>query len=1065
MRFWKPLLQLLALSLSSSLLLAAQSDRIAGAIDSSQRVAVQGNVHGLAQARFDIGRADGGKMMYGVTLAFRSSAAQQQALTTLLAQQQDQTSPNFHKWLTPAQFADQFGMTQADVNQIVGWLESEGMTVTAVANSRNQISFQGTVAQIEAAFSTEIHDYLVDGEIHFANAVNPSVPAAFAATVSSIGHLHNFQPKAHSIVHAMSSSEADPHFTSAISGNHFVAPGDFATIYGVNGLYNGGNDGTGQKIVLTGQSSINLADVANFRSAAGLATNVPTLLLVPNTGTSTRCSGDEGESDLDVEWSGGVAKNASITLVYAGLAGGDTCTNRQFGAFDALEYAIDQNLAPIISNSYGNCETVVGSADAQTMQGWIQQANTQGQTVMSAAGDSGAADCDFQVTSATHGLAVDIPAAIPEVTAMGGTEFDGDAEGVATNGNVPATQYWSGTTSGVDAISSALSYIPEMGWNDTASSDNSSGDLLASGGGASIFFAKPTWQAGTGVPNDNKRDVPDLALNASSFHDPYLFCSEDGANGAIQASCTSGFRTGSGGGLTAVGGTSAAAPTFAGILALISQSMGSFGLGNINPTLYSLAAGASSPFNDVTVGNNNVPCANPSPDCPTTSPFQFGFSAGTGYDQVTGLGSVNANALATTWDGSRASSSITVTPSSTTIFGGTNISFAVVVTASTSVVGSVSFSTLTNGTNTALGKATLNTPYPSAANGTATFTTGALPVGTNTVTATYMGDAAHSLAASSGITVNVTTPFTLSTTPPNVSLNVAAGGSVATTITVTPAAGFTGTVTFTNSTAFLPGSCSSGLPVGALCNFSPNSVTLNGSSAATVVMTISTAANMAIPSGAQAITVTGTSGSASITTPVNLTVTPSSEAFTLTSGSGVTFPVPVGATAAVQLTVNSASGFVVGTGAGATTALPLTYSCSGIPVTAEISCTLPNGGQPDNATGVTINLVTTPVTTELLPPALGRGSRVFYALLLPGLFGLVLAVGSRGRGVRLLSLIIGLGCSTLWLGACGGSNNNNNSLKNPGTPPGVYAVTINATTGGANPISSSLAITLNVTAQ
>jgi hypothetical protein len=250
-----------------------------------------------------------------------------------------------------------------------------------------------------------------------------------------------------------------------------------------------------------------------------------------------------------------------------------------------------------------------------------------------------------------------------------------------------------------------------------------------------------------------------------------------------------------------------------------------------------------------------------------------------------------------------------------------------------------------------------------------------------------------------------------------------------------------------------------------LCNFNPNSVTLNGSSAATVVMTISTVANMAVPAGVQAITVTGTSGTASATTPVNLTVTPSTETFTLTSGSGVTFPIPVGATAAVQLSVNSANGFVVGTGAGATTVLPLTYSCSGFPATAEIGCTLPNGGQPTNASAVTINLVTTPVTTELLPPALGRGGRLFYGLLLPGLFGIVFAVGSRGRGVRLFSLIIVLGCSTLWLGACGGSNNNNNSLKNPGTPPGVYAVTINATTGGANPISSSLAITLNVTAQ
>ncbi len=1057
MRFWKLLLPLLASSLSSSLCLAAQPDRITGPIDSSQRVVVQGNVHGLAQSRFDIGRADGSKLMNGVTLAFRPSAAQQLALANLLAQQQDRSSPNFHKWLTPTQFADSFGMTQADINQVAGWLESQGFTVTSVANSRNQISFEGTVGQIEVAFNTEIHDYLVEGEIHFANSVNPSVPAAFASSVLSVGHLHNFQPKPHAIVHGMSSVAA-PHFTSAITGNHFVTPGDFATIYHVAGLYSGGNDGSGQKIVLTGQSSINLSDVANFRSAAGLAANVPTLLLMPNTGTSTRCGGDEGESDLDVEWSGGVAKSASITLVYAGLASGDTCSNRQFGAFDALQYAIDQNLAPIISNSYGNCEGVgVQIGEAQTIQGWIQQANAQGQTVISASGDSGAADCDYQVTTATLGLAVDIPAAIPEVTAMGGTEFNGDAEAVVSNGNAPATQYWSGTTGGTDTISSALSYIPELAWNDTANSNNSGGDLLASGGGASIFFAKPAWQIGTGVPNDNKRDVPDLALNASPLHDPYLFCSEDGSNGGIQASCTSGFRTGSGGLLTAVGGTSAAAPTFAGIIALINQYLVSNGfqanpgISNANPNLYYIAANNPTAMNDVTSGSNIVPCTEGTKGCPSASPFQYGFEAGAGYDQVTGLGSVNAYELAIAWGELFTLSTTSISPSTTTIIEGNNVTLTATVTPP-STTGSVSF--YANASTTALGTVSLS-------NGSASLTTAALTGGTNSVVGTYHGINASSTSAAVNITV--TPPYTL--TPIPTSLSVTAGTQASTSITIAPATGFTGTVTFTNSTASTVGSCSSGLPAGALCSFSPNSVTLNGSTASTVIMTITTTANMALPTGAQAITVTGTSGAASISTPVNLTVTASTETFTLTSGSGVTFPVPTGGTAKVQLTVGSLNGFIVGSGAGATTALPLTYSCSGIPVTAQISCQLPSGGQPNSATAVTINLVTTPVTTDLVRPTMGRGSRVFYALLLPGLFGIVFAVGSRTRGVRLLSLIVVLGCSTLWLGACGGSNNNNNSLKNPGTPPGAYAVTINATTGGANPISSSLAITLNVTAQ
>jgi Pro-kumamolisin, activation domain/Bacterial Ig-like domain (group 3) len=1064
MRSWKFLLPLLA----STLCFGAQPDRIAGPIDSSQVVAVKGNVHGLAQPRFDLGRTDGSKMIHGVTLAFRPSAAQQKDLNNLLAQQQDRSSPNYHKWLTPAQFADRFGMTQGDIDRVAAWLESQGFTVASVANSRNQISFDGTVAQVESVFGTEIHNYLVDSEIHFANATNPSVPAALAESVLAIGHLHDFNPKPRANFRRTSSGAPDPHFTSHVSGNHYLAPGDFATIYDVQALDTAGIDGAGQKIALTGQSSINLADVANFRSAAGLPANVPTLLLMPGTGTSTRCPGDEGESDLDVEWSGGVAKNASITLVYAGLVSGDTCGgNRQFGAFDALQYAIDQNVAPVISNSYGNCESAVGLSFAQTMQGWIRQANAQGQTVVSSSGDSGAADCDFQVTVATQGIAVDIPAAIPEVTGMGGTEFSADNPNnttVVTNGNAAADPpYWNGTTGGTDTISSALSYIPEMGWNDTTTG----GEILASGGGASTFFSKPSWQTGAGVPNDGKRDVPDLALNASPIHDPYLFCSEDGQNGAIVATCTSGFRD-SGGFLAAVGGTSAGAPTFAATVALLNQYLGASGLGNVNPSLYALAASSPTAFNDVTTGNNIVPCTSGTPNCPAIAPFQFGFSAGVGYDQVTGLGSVNANTLFTAWPASRTNSSVTISPSATTINAGASVAFKVTVTPSTGV-GTVSLSTLNNGVTTVLGTATLNIPYPPSSSGTATFTTTSLPGGSNSVTATYEGDAADKGSTSSPAIVTVS-DFTLTTTRALTPGSIPAGQSASATLTISPVNGSTQTVNFTNSTSSSPGSCTTNLPPGALCTFSPASVTLDGTNSQTVTLTITTTANMALPSGAQAITVTGTAsgtGGTSHTATVNLTVTATNQTFTLSSTNGATFAVAVGGTASVQVAVTgtgSPLSFVSNSMSNPTTALPLTYTCTGVPSlpTAEISCQLPNNGQPTNATAVTISLVTTPVTAQLRP--LG-GSRVFYALLLPGLFGIVFAAGSRTRGLRLLGLIVVLGFSTLWLGACGGSNNN--SQKNPGTPPNTYTVTISATTGGANPVTNSappLTITLNVTA-
>ena len=326
---------------------AVVADRIPNEINASQMVPVKGNVHGLAQPQFDLGRADSGKMLHEVTLVFHPSQAQQKDLNNLLAQQQDRTSPNYRKWLTPAQFADRFGMSRGDIQRASSWLQSQGFAVTSVSNSRNEISFEGTVSQIETTFQTEIHNYLVNGVVHFANSKNPSVPAALAGSVLAIGHLHDFAPRPRAL--------ARPHLTSYQTGNHFLAPADFATIYDVAPLYNT-SDGTGQKIAVVGQSSVNATDLSNFRAAAGLSAKAPQMVLLSGT-TSTRCPVDEGESDLDLEWSGGVAKNASIIFVYAGLSSGDNCLARNGkSVWDALDYAVQNKVAPFISASYGYCE-------------------------------------------------------------------------------------------------------------------------------------------------------------------------------------------------------------------------------------------------------------------------------------------------------------------------------------------------------------------------------------------------------------------------------------------------------------------------------------------------------------------------------------------------------------------------------------------------------------------------------------------------------------------------------------------------------------------------------------
>jgi len=639
-----------------SLAQTAAKNRIAQAIDDSQRTVVQGNLHPMARPEFDQGRADGSMPINHASIVFKPSPGQQRTLDALLAAQQDPSSPNYHQWLTPEQYADRFGMTPSDIAKVVSWLQSKGLTVQSTARSRNEVFFAGTVAQIEFAFNTEIHHYLVNGEQHFANATEPSVPAAFAHTALGFHGFDDFRPKPRV-------RKAHPHFTSHVSGKHFLTPGDFATIYDLGPLYAASPslDGTGQKIAVVGDSAITLSDIETFRTLSGLLKNDPQIVIVPNTGTPTHNS-DEVEADLDLEWSGAVARNATIIYVVVGPAA-------SHGAFDALTFAIQNSVAPVISNSFGNCEANLGAAFVQSLQRLAQQANAQGQTITSATGDTGAADCESATAaSATHGLAVDVPASIPEVTGVGGSEFTGDLAGTVTgtppNTNATATTFWSGTTNSTDTIDSVLSYIPEMVWNDTAVSVSMGQGLSAGGGGASALFSKPSWQTGTGVPSDNARDVPDISLNASPFHDAYLMCSPPVVS-TDPHPCTNGFRDGNSN-LDTVGGTSAGAPTFAGIVAIINQATNANGQGNVNPTLYNLfqtesssltqcnGSNATTPpastclFRDITTGNNIVPCTPPnSTNCPASG--QIGFSAGTGYDQASGLGSVDANNLVNAW--------------------------------------------------------------------------------------------------------------------------------------------------------------------------------------------------------------------------------------------------------------------------------------------------------------------------------------------------------------------------------------------------------------------------------
>ena len=697
----------------------AQQSRITKPIDNSQRVTLTGHVSPKATPANDRGRVAPDLKLSYVTLTLSPSAAQKADLANLLAEQQNPSSPNYHRWLTTPQYADRFGISAEDMSAITQWLRGQGLSIVNIAQGRNWVAVSGEAAQIEAAFTTEIHQYEVDGETHHANATNPSVPAALGGVVLSIRGLDDFRMKPR-IQKPRASG-------GACSGeSHCLAPIDVATIYDILPAYSAGINGSGQTIAIAGQSDIVLSDIQNFQNAFGLPANLPRTLLVPGTQDPGISSGDREESDLDLEWSGAVARNASITFVYSE------------NVMDAVNYAIDQNLAKVLSVSYGQCEPLTGSAQTLTFQTWAQQANAQGMTWFNATGDDGAADCytgDNTVSVAEQETtSVDTPASVPEVTGVGGTQF------VDSSGT-----YWNSSTG------AALSYIPETTWNTTAAD----GEPAASGGGLSIYFQKPSWQVGPGVPANNARNVPDVALNADPDNDGYLVYTDGTSSPQI------------------FGGTSCPTPVMAGIAALLNQylvstgSQQTAGLGNINPQLYSLRQSSPAIFNDITTGNNAVTVSPPSTTqgcgrqgCASASVTVSGYNAGVGYDDVTGLGSVNAWRLITAWKGG----GTTVTPpspataslslvSNLSSLGQSDIVFltatATAADGVTTPQGAVQFSA----GGTSLSPVTL---VGSGGVSTATLQLSGdeLPAGSTTITATYDGSSS-SAPVTSSVTLNV----------------------------------------------------------------------------------------------------------------------------------------------------------------------------------------------------------------------------------------------------------------------------------------------------------------------
>src|SRR5215472_2529122 len=763
--------------------------RITQAIDEKKLVTLRGNVHPLARPEFDQGPFADAQPLKRMLLLLQRGPDQETALQQLLEDQQNKSSANYHAWLTPDQFGKQFGPADADIQTITQWLTSHGFTNIAVGPGRTVMEFSGNVGQVRAAFHTEIHNYLVEGKVYSANSADPQIPSALTPVVAGIVSLHNFPKQSHAkflgqFRRTIGKLGLEPLFTfpNPFNGRSFygMGPGDFATIYNSKPLISAGNDGTGQTIAIVGETNINVADVQAFRQMFGLSANFTASNVILNgedPGITSR--GEEGEADLDVEWSGAVAPGATVKFVVS------ASTPASAGIDLSALYIIENNLAAVMSESYGGCEAALGAAGNAFYNSLWEQAAAQGITVILSAGDGGSAGCDDFNTQqvAMHGLAVSGLASTPFNVSLGGTDFD-QVNNWAT--------YWNSTNDATGT--SAKSYIPEIPWNENCAqmgltgcgsgAPNGSLNIVGGSGGQSSIYSKPKWQMGVaGMPNDSHRDQPDVSLFASAGFDGtgYIVCQSDQTISGVPT-CNLNTSTGTLD-FGVIGGTSASAPAFAGIMALVNQKQSTSTnpaprQGNANYVLYALAnkAGASCTssateastciFNDVTKGNsflptglpgvgtNSVPCQGGSLNCSVSVAGSNGvlvdpahtsteaWTATAGYDMTSGLGSVNVNNLATSWGTvSTIPTTTTLTLSPTTgITHGTaeNVSVNITVKADTGSgvpTGDVSLiATFSDGTTHGFDQFTLGS---GAVSGTQTRS---LPGGTYNVVAHYAGD-------------------------------------------------------------------------------------------------------------------------------------------------------------------------------------------------------------------------------------------------------------------------------------------------------------------------------------
>src|ERR1700722_11990471 len=576
-------------------------------------VPIARGAHPLARPELDRGPLEASKVISNLSIVFRPTPTQVADRDALIAAQLDPGSPSYHQWLTPETYAARFRASPDVVARTTAWLTQQGLTVHQASRLGSRVTFSGNVGDLQAAFRAPMHRYEVGGKMHYAMATAPSVPADLAESVLAVHNLHDFYPQPMTKI----GNVRTPNYEGG--GVIGLAPSDWANIYDVTKLYTQGVSGTpitgaGVTIGIVGVTAVGQGDLNQFKTKFGLPLNPIVMTLVPNTGPGQAGNGGGAEAYLDAEWSGGVAPGATVNYVYVGADDGNVD--------DATYYIIENNLTPIISESFGSCEDGLTPSDADVVAVYGSAAELLGITYMAASGDSGAAGClDYGIS----GLYAGVPDGYPGVTSVGGSEFP---MGSITYGATGAAQGYS---------------TQEECWNE----GNEPPNVGAGGGGISQVWARPSYQSllpqctlvGTLPTSANPatmRMTPDVVVNAASGSNPDLIvCEVRGQDCSINGTNDS---------VLAIGGTSAAAPAFSGVVALLEQAVGGGRLGNINPLLYTLAASTPStsplPFHDIVNGNNEIGCL-PGIDKGCPAGAFYGYPATPGYDCATGLGSID----------------------------------------------------------------------------------------------------------------------------------------------------------------------------------------------------------------------------------------------------------------------------------------------------------------------------------------------------------------------------------------------------------------------------------------